>query len=264
MAEKTTEPSSQTSRMTQAGKSAAQMEAAGSKQEAAAAQGSKQEAAAAQGAQRSKQEGAGGQRGLQKASEAQRGRPSSALQTRASMGPLVSAFGLSPFSIVRRLMEDMDRMLEEFGSGRGFGPEAGVGESSLQRGGLSAVWSPAIEAFERDGQFVVRADLPALTPEDVSIETTDDALVIQGERQSELNVEEQGVYRAERSYGRFSRIIPLPEGADLDHASARFDNGVLEVSVPLPALAQGRRRIEIQGASAGSQAKRPEGQTSVH
>ena len=253
MAEKTTEPSSQTSRMTQAGRSAAQMEAAGSKQETAA-----------QGAQGSKQEGAGAQRGLQKASEAQRGRPSSALQTRASMAPLASAFGLSPFSIVRRLMEDMDRMLEEFGSGRGFGSEAGGGESSLLRGGLSAVWSPAIEAFERDGQFVVRADLPGLTPEDVTIETTDDALVIQGERQSELSIEEQGVYRAERSYGRFSRIIPLPDGADVDHASARFDNGVLEVSIPLPALAQGRRRIEIQGASAGSQAKRPEGQTSVH
>jgi HSP20 family molecular chaperone IbpA len=60
------------------------------------------------------------------------------------------------------------------------------------------------------------------------------------------------------------RIIPLPEGADVDHPSARFDNGVLEVSVPLSAQAQRRRRIEIQGASSGAQAKRPEGQTAVH
>jgi HSP20 family protein len=246
MPEKSTEPS-QTSKVNQAGRSAAQMEGAGQMETA----GTKQEASAPQG---SKQEG----------SAAQRGRPSSALQMRTSNAPLASPFGLSPFAIVRRLMEDMDRMLEEFGSGRSSGPEAGMGESFLQRAGLSPVWSPAIEAFECDGQFVVRADLPGLTPEEVTVETAGDALVIQGERQSELNVEEQGVYRAERSYGRFSRIIPLPEGADVDHASARFENGVLEVSVPLPELAQGRRRIEIQGASTGDQAKRPEGQAALH
>jgi HSP20 family protein len=245
MPEKSTEPS-QTSKMDQAGRGAAQMEGAGQTE----ATGSKQEGSAAQG---SKQE----------TSMAQRGRPSSALQMRTSNVPLPSLFSLSPFAIVRRLMEDMDRMFEELGSGRTSGRE-GMGESSLQRGGLSGVWSPAVEAFERDGQFVVRADLPGLAPEDVTIETTDDSLIIQGERQSELDVEEQGVYRAERSYGRFSRIIPLPEGADVEHASARFDNGVLEVSVPLPARAQGRRRIEIQGASTGEQAKRPEGQAALH
>lgn len=111
----------------------------------------------------SKQEASVRQRSKQEASGTQRGRPSSALQTRASMAQ-ASLSGFSPFSLVRRLMEDMDRMLEQFGSGRAFVPEAGMGQSSLQRGGLSAVWSPAVEAFERDGQFVVRADLPGLTP----------------------------------------------------------------------------------------------------
>jgi HSP20 family protein len=158
---------------------------------------------------------------------------------------MTQRLSLSPFAIVRRLMEDMDRMFEQFGSRPG-------------------VWSPAVEVFERDGQFVVRADLPGLTPENVTIETSGDSLIIQGERQSELNVEEQGVYRAERSYGRFSRIIPLPEGADVEHATARFDNGVLEVSVPVPARAQGRRRIEIQGTSTGEQGQRSEGQAALH
>jgi HSP20 family protein len=199
----------------QASRGAAQMEGAGQMEPT----GSKQEASAAQG---SRQEG----------SVRQRGRPSNALQMRTSNLPLPALLSLSPFAIVRRLMEDMGRMFEQFGSGPGSGPEAGMGERSLQRA-FSGVWSPAVEVFERDGQFAVRADLPGLTPENVTIETSGDSLIIQGERQSELNVEEQGVYRAERSYGRFSRIIPLPEGADVEHATARFDNGVLEVSVPV-------------------------------
>ena len=131
----------------------------------------------------------------------------------------------SPFSLVRQLMDDMDRM-------------------------LSPAWAPAVETFEKDGRFVVRAELPGLSPEDVRIEASDDALTIEGERRSEMQAEEEGgVYRSERVYGRFSRTIPLPEEVDLDGAQARFENGVLEVSMQVATDATRRRRIEIEGTA---------------
>ena len=130
---------------------------------------------------------------------------------------------------------------------------------------LAQVWSPAIDIVERDGRLVVRADLPGMSADDVRIEIRDDALVLEGERRSEIEVEEEGVYRSERVYGRFSRVIPLPDGADLDKASARFENGVLEIEIPLREDAR-RRRIEIQGGSAseGGAKSQGTGDTAVH
>lgn len=148
------------------------------------------------------------------------------------------AFGLSPFSLVRRMMEDMDRMVEGFS-----GPSARFWRE---------LWSPPIETFERDGRFVLRAELPGLSAEDVRLEVQDDALVLQGERKSELEAEEQGAFRSERTYGRFSRTIPLPEGAEGEKAQAKFENGILEVSIPLRDAGSRHRRIEIRSGSGGS------------
>jgi HSP20 family protein len=222
MAEKTTE-GSQPSRASQAGRPAAQ-------------------------ASESKQVGAQQQTGGQQ----QTGRGAGGLQRRSSFPARATPFAVSPFALMRRMMEDLDRMVEGFGVGRALQPE--FSEAGLQRGGM-AMWSPAIDVFERDGQFVVRADLPGLSRDDVRIEATDDSLIIEGARRSEMEVEEEGLYRCERSYGRFSRAIPLPEGADPGRAQAKFENGVLEVSVPLSGESTRRRRIEIQGGSAAEGTK---------
>jgi HSP20 family protein len=162
----------------------------------------------------------------------------------------IGTLGLSPFSLVRRMLEDMDRVFEGFGGARGaVGGGAASGMARSSAGGLGQVWSPAIDIVERDGRLVVRADLPGLSADDVRIEVRDDALVLEGERRQEMEVEEEGgIYRAERFYGRFARVIPLPDGADLDKASARFENGVLEIEIPFREDSQ-RRRIEIQGGS---------------
>jgi len=168
----------------------------------------------------------------------QPGTSSGALQRRSS-APLATGVGVSPFSFVRRMMEDMDRMFEDLG---------GLGGA---RSGLSQAWSPPIEVLEREGRFIVRAELAGLAPKDVRLEVVDDTLILEGERKSEIEVEEKGAWRSERSYGRFSRGIPLPEGADVEKAEAKFENGVLEVTVPVREDASRRRRIEIQGASKG-------------
>jgi HSP20 family protein len=198
------------------------------------------------------------------AHEQQAGRGSGALRRRSTL-PSRATFGMSPFSFMRRMIEDMDRMFEDFGGlgrGVGFARELGAGvpatraSGGVERGGLGAVWAPAVEMFERDGQLVVRAELPGLSREDVRIEVTDDgSLLIQGERRSEFEAQEEGgLYRSERVYGRFSRVIALPDDVDVDKAQARFDNGVLEISFVLPDQSQRRRRIEIEG-----QGKSPSG-----
>jgi HSP20 family protein len=164
--------------------------------------------------------------------------------------PELQTFSASPFALMRRMAEDMDRMFESFGFGRGRpGPRRWsdlperFGESEL------SVWAPEIEVFEREGQFIIRADLPGLKKEDVHLDVTENALTIEGERRQEQEEQREGFYRTERSYGRFSRTVLLPEGVNTDKVTAQFKDGVLEVKVPAPERQrQQRRRIEIGSA----------------
>ena len=86
-----------------------------------------------------------------------------------------------------------------------------------------------------------------VTKDDVKVEVTDGQLTISGERKRETEERKKDFYRCEREYGRFYRSVPLPEGAKVDDVQATFDNGVLEVSVPLPvATATPVRQVAIQ------------------
>jgi HSP20 family protein len=158
-------------------------------------------------------------------------------------------FSANPFSMMRRMSEEMDRTFGSF-----------FGQSSSGRTGS---WFPAIEVSEQSGQLHVHAELPGLKPEDVKVEVTNDSLILRGERKSEHEHKLGGAYRSERRYGEFYREIPLPEGVNPDDAKAQFRNGVLEVTLPIPAQASNRREIPIQtgettgtatsAAAAGSQ-----------
>lgn len=155
--------------------------------------------------------------------------------------------GPSPFALMNRFAEEMERIFEDFGFGRGLlsprmGSGLGRGRGEIGR----MMWTPQIEVFERQGQFIVRADLPGLKKEDVNIEITDDALTLRGERRQEHEEEHEGYYRSERSYGSFFRSIPLPDGVNPDEAKASFRDGVLEISMPAPQRAERRRQIEIK------------------
>ena len=85
------------------------------------------------------------------------------------------------------------------------------------------LWSPAIEISQHNGDYKIRAELPGLKPEDVKVEVNGDALVLEGDRKFEHEDKKDGVYRSERQYGHFYRSIPLPEGADVDKAHAKFE-----------------------------------------
>jgi HSP20 family protein len=100
--------------------------------------------------------------------------------------------------------------------------------------------------YRRNGKLVVRADVPGLRKDDVSVEVQGDELCISGERRLESEQTGREYYRAERSYGSFCRTIRLPDGAKVDTASATFQNGVLEVEIEVPAEAPQGRRIEVR------------------
>jgi HSP20 family protein len=85
-------------------------------------------------------------------------------------------------------------------------------------------WAPLVDLLERDDSLVLMADLPGLAEEDVQIEMRENVLSIAGERKAEHEDKQNGCYRVERSFGRFSRSLQLPEGVDADKIEASFDN----------------------------------------
>ncbi len=157
----------------------------------------------------------------------------------------------NPFALMRRFAREMDHLFEDFGLETGWHMPRFLRHGRKlfpRKAELAALeWSPRIDVIEREGQFVVRADLPGLSKEDVKVEVTDDAITIEGERKHEKKEEREGYYYSECSYGSFYRAIPLPEGADASKATAEFHKGVLEVSVPAPSLPGPKaRRLEVK------------------
>ena len=124
---------------------------------------------------------------------------------------------------------------------------------STRRGNGGAVanrrWLPAMDLVETDEHFVLKADLPGITENDVNIEVENDVLTIAGERKAEHEEKHEGYYRLERATGSFARSLTLPEGIDPEAVTASFDNGVLEVRIPKPVQAKPRRvQIGVAGA----------------
>lgn len=181
-----------------------------------------------------------GNKGLSRSSQQQPAR-----RGHDPLGLSSGEFFSNPFSAMRRMHDEMDRMFAG-----AFGQQVGT----AMMGGLGS-WSPAVEVSEKDNQVCVCAELPGLKPEDVKVEITDEALIIEGERKHERQDNEGGRWHSERSYGRFHRTVPLPEGANADEARAEFRNGELRVTVPVQQQQNKRRQVPISGTS-GEQPER--------
>jgi HSP20 family protein len=151
--------------------------------------------------------------------------------------------------MLERFTDEMDRVFEDFGFGRLRSRQPGRGFGFLSG---EEMWTPEVEIFHRNTELVVRADLPGLNRDEVKVDVTDNEVTIEGERQRQHEEEREGVYRSERSYGKFYRVIPLPEGVIADQAKATFKNGVLEITMPAaPEQARRGRRLEITEGSSG-------------
>jgi HSP20 family protein len=153
----------------------------------------------------------------------------------------------SPFALMRQGVDEMDRFFARLvgGSRSGEMPWAGA------RAATPGDWTPAIEAFQRGNEFVIRADIPGLKRNEITVEAGDDSIVIRGERKQEHRDNRDGLFWTERSYGTFHRVVPLPPGTITESAKASFSNGVLEIVMPAPpGEARRGRRIDISGTPA--------------
>lgn len=185
----------------------------------------------------------------QRRQESQQEQERSGLSRSQPGGSVTSASreeSFSPFGMMRRLMEDMDRL---FGVGGGL--PSRLADPFEQSGKDLA--APPIEAFEEGGNLVLRVDLPGMRSEDLHVQVMGRDLVISGERKQEQREQrEGGRFYSERRYGSFERRLTLPAEVQPDKVNATFENGVLEVSIPVPERKP--RTIEVKG---GAQKRAP-------
>jgi len=93
--------------------------------------------------------------------------------------------------------------------------------------------SPSVDMYLDGKELVVRCDIPGVRKEDIEIDITENMLTISGEKKKEEKVETHNFYRFERSYGSFFRRFELPDGSDTEKAKAHYENGVLELRIPM-------------------------------
>ena len=124
-----------------------------------------------------------------------------------------------PFENLADIREEMNRLFDR---------------SFLRRfdGGLDGDFAPAIDVAEEKDSFLVRADLPGLSKDDVSVTLQDNYLTIKGEKKHEVETKEASYYHKERAYGTFTRTIALPVTVDAKKIDAQFKDGVLHVRLP--------------------------------
>ena len=134
------------------------------------------------------------------------------------------------------LQSEMNRLFQSF-----FDTPATGGSGTGGNGSTLRRWHPPMDLVETEDHFVLRADLPGVSEEDVKVELEDNVLTIAGERRHEEEAKGGGYYRLERATGVFSRSLTLPEGIDPEAVQASFDKGVLEVRIPKPEERKPRR-----------------------
>ena len=143
------------------------------------------------------------------------------------------------------LHSEMNRMFDEVLGG------LDRGRSGRQQGVQATEWAPSVDVFEKEGNLVIRAELPGVKQEDVDITVQDRVLTISGQRKEEQEQERDGYYVRERRQGAFRRSVMLPQGVDEGNIRARYEDGVLEVTVEGAAAVREPRRIQIEGSDGG-------------
>jgi HSP20 family protein len=144
-----------------------------------------------------------------------------------------------PFGTLR---SEMDRLFDTFMGGMPTFPSMfGAG------GSRGFVLSPSIDVKETDKEIVVETELPGLDEKNISLTVQNGVLTIQGEKKLDYDEEKENYHVMERRYGSFQRSLRLPDTIDDAKIDARFDNGVLKVTLPKrPELTSGQRKIDIK------------------
>ena len=95
-------------------------------------------------------------------------------------------------------------------------------------------WTPALDIEKKEGTYVVKADLPGVEKKDIHIELKNHVLTLRGERTNEHEENTENYQRIERTFGSFERRFAVPEGVSEKEIHAKYTNGVLELTIPIP------------------------------
>ena len=121
---------------------------------------------------------------------------------------------------------NFDRLFDEF-----FSAQAPAGALSDS---LTGTWNPAVDVFEEDAAYVIKAELPGIDKKDITLDVNDGVLTLKGERNHEAEVKKETYYRREMAYGTFQRSFRLPVDVNADLIKADYKDGVLRISIPKP------------------------------
>jgi HSP20 family protein len=132
-----------------------------------------------------------------------------------------------PFEELRTMQREMDRM---------FGRLLGGEEREI-----AGLWKPRIESYVKDGILHIKAEIPGIEPKDLEVSIRDRDLVIKGERKEEKDETKKDFSYCEISYGSFERHFVLPEGVKEEDLKAKFTNGILELTVPVPEIPKAKK-----------------------
>lgn len=133
-----------------------------------------------------------------------------------------------PFSEMARWEQQMERLFDDLFTRR-LRP---MWDERWWPGKSATVSIPAVDLYEDQDAIVVKVELPGMEKNDIEVNVSDSFLTIKGEKKREKEIKEENYYRAERSYGSFSRTLELPKGVQAEKAQASFKEGVLEVRLP--------------------------------
>jgi len=106
---------------------------------------------------------------------------------------------------------------------------------------VTSDWTPAVDVKETDTAFILHADIPGVEPKDIDVHMENGLLTIKGQRESEKHEEQDDYTRVERRYGQFYRRFSLPDTADAENINAKYNNGVLRISIPKHTKLQARK-----------------------
>jgi len=145
--------------------------------------------------------------------------------------PSRDVYSWDPFDEIRRMQEHMEQMLRTF--------------PALESRFGSETFSPLTDVVEEGDKVLVTTDLPGIDKENVELNLKDNVLVVSAQKGKEEESEKEGYLRKERSFMRYYREIPLPEGVTEEGATAQLKNGVLTVTLPKTKLVT-ERKIQIE------------------
>jgi HSP20 family protein len=143
------------------------------------------------------------------------------------------------------LRSEMDRLFDHFF-------ETGFGTNRDASSGLSVMFTPAMDIYEEDNNFIASFEVPGMNPDDIEINVTGNTLTVSGEKKEESETRREGAYRSERRFGRFYRALELPDDVDAEKVSADYDNGVLKLCIPRSEARQPKRISVKAGAGAST------------